>query len=172
MPGGPVKEITRRNFFGWIIVSISGLIGTALLVPLMGYAILPTLKRREESWSEMGSVDALEVDLPKEFAVVRSTTSGWMKTESVRSVWALKTPEGKVVVYSPICPHLGCAYQWKEDQKEFQCPCHNSVFDVNGRVLSGPAPRSLDTLPAKVEGDMVYIRYEEFKVGTRKKEVI
>ncbi|HET6371618.1 MAG TPA: ubiquinol-cytochrome c reductase iron-sulfur subunit [Nitrospiria bacterium] len=153
-------------------MSISGLIGTALFVPLLGYAILPTLKRREEPWSEMGSVEALEVDLPKEFAVVRSTTSGWMKTESVRSVWALKTPEGKVVVYSPICPHLGCAYQWKQELKEFQCPCHNSVFDVNGRVLSGPAPRSLDTLPAKVEGDTVYIRYEEFKVGTPKKEVI
>jgi nitrite reductase/ring-hydroxylating ferredoxin subunit len=33
-----------------------------------------------------------------------------------------------------------------------QCPCHGSVYAADGRVLSGPAPRSLDTLPMQVQG--------------------
>ena len=42
---------------------------------------------------------------------------------------------------SAVCTHLGCLLDKTENG--FQCPCHGSNFDANGRVLSGPAPRSL-----------------------------
>lgn len=43
----------------------------------------------------------------------------------------------------PICTHLGCTVNWKPDQKRFVCPCHGSQYDAQGRVLHGPARRSL-----------------------------
>ena len=32
------------------------------------------------------------------------------------------------VVFSPICPHLGCKYAWNDAQNKFLCPCHGSVY--------------------------------------------
>ena len=37
------------------------------------------------------------------------------------------------------------------------CPCHGSEFDLNGKVIKGPANRNLNTLPYKIEGDIVII---------------
>jgi cytochrome b6-f complex iron-sulfur subunit len=42
---------------------------------------------------------------------------------------------------SAVCTHLGCTVNLAGDG--FHCPCHGSVFDQGGAVLSGPAPSSL-----------------------------
>jgi cytochrome b6-f complex iron-sulfur subunit len=42
---------------------------------------------------------------------------------------------------SAICTHLGCTVNLSGDG--FHCPCHGSVFDQSGRVVSGPAPAGL-----------------------------
>lgn len=44
-----------------------------------------------------------------------------------------------------VCPHLGCLVQPNEDGG-FVCPCHDSLFDEEGRPLNGPATRPLDHL--------------------------
>ena len=165
-------KITRRDFFGKMIGSIAGLIGLGLAIPIFGYTILPALRKPEESWSEAGPVDQLEINRPKELEIIRSLSSGWMKTSTAQSIWAFRKPDGKIVVYSPLCPHLGCGYQWVDNKKNFHCPCHNSIYDLDGKVLGGPAPRPLDTLPVKTEGDRLFVQYKDFKAGTSKKEEI
>src|SRR5690349_2026191 len=42
---------------------------------------------------------------------------------------------------SAVCTHLGCTVNLAGDG--FHCPCHGSVFDKTGAVLSGPAPAGL-----------------------------
>lgn len=37
------------------------------------------------------------------------------------------------------CPHLGCALKWNEVEHSWDCPCHGSRFDEEGRVLDNPA---------------------------------
>jgi len=37
------------------------------------------------------------------------------------------------------CPHLGCALKWNETERSWDCPCHGSRFDENGRLLDNPA---------------------------------
>ena len=39
----------------------------------------------------------------------------------------------------PRCPHLGCALQWNEAEHSWDCPCHGSRFDRDGRLLNNPA---------------------------------
>lgn len=42
---------------------------------------------------------------------------------------------------SSVCTHLGCNV--KRAATGFECPCHGSRFDDNGRVVRGPAPAPL-----------------------------
>ena len=54
------------------------------------------------------------------------------------------------------CTHLGCTVPWRNDENEFHCPCHGSLFNQKGEVLGGPAPRPLDLFPMKlVDGNLV-----------------
>lgn len=42
---------------------------------------------------------------------------------------------------SAICTHLGCTVN--RASQGYHCPCHGSVFDEQGSVKGGPAPRAL-----------------------------
>ena len=44
-----------------------------------------------------------------------------------------------------VCPHLGCLVEPHEDGG-YMCPCHDSLFDKEGRALSGPATGALQSL--------------------------
>ena len=64
----------------------------------------------------------------------------------------MKIGDATVVAFGPNCTHLGCAYHWDAGKNDFLCPCHNSVFSIDGKVVSGPAPRPLDRFETKIEG--------------------
>lgn len=55
------------------------------------------------------------------------------------------------------CTHLGCSVPWVEDEGQFHCPCHGSLFNEKGEVLGGPAPRPLDVFPVTVEDGQVWV---------------
>ena len=42
---------------------------------------------------------------------------------------------------SAVCTHLGCTVN--RAAKGYHCPCHGSVFNEEGAVEGGPAPRAL-----------------------------
>jgi len=43
---------------------------------------------------------------------------------------------------SAVCTHLGCTVN--KTHTGFHCPCHGTVFEKNGAVVSGPAPKPLE----------------------------
>lgn len=47
----------------------------------------------------------------------------------------------------PRCPHLGCALQWNQAEHSWDCPCHGSRFDENGKLLNNPATDDLKHPP-------------------------
>ncbi len=67
------------------------------------------------------------------------------------------------VVFSSICPHLGCRYSWNADAKRFICPCHGSQFDLVGAHLAGPAPRGLDPLPFREHNGVAEVTWIQYK---------
>jgi cytochrome b6-f complex iron-sulfur subunit len=50
---------------------------------------------------------------------------------------------GAAALYK-VCTHLGCIYAWVDVNDRFECPCHGSKYRLDGRRITGPAPRSLD----------------------------
>ena len=55
---------------------------------------------------------------------------------------------GRLYAVSPVCPHRGCALQWNDDEKTWDCPCHGSRFDYTGRRLFHPAKAALKSFDA------------------------
>lgn len=39
----------------------------------------------------------------------------------------------------PRCPHLGCALRWNAIEHSWDCPCHGSRFDKDGKLQDNPA---------------------------------
>ena len=52
---------------------------------------------------------------------------------------------------SAVCTHLGCTVNRAD--KGYHCPCHGSVFDDQGNVKSGPAPRALSWFEVSLSKD-------------------
>jgi menaquinol-cytochrome c reductase iron-sulfur subunit len=164
-PGFTTPVGSRRAFFRRATIAIAGLIGAGLAVPLFGYVISPALQRREHQWVDVGSVDDIPLGKPRQLDHVTTIRDGYLERQSQKAVWAVKQTSGEVTVFAPMCTHLGCGYRWEDAEARFQCPCHGSLFDIDGRVLGGPAPRPLDRLPSKVENGRLLVIFKEFKSG-------
>lgn len=158
---------SRRRFFSWVTKIAAGLVGFGLAIPLAGYVISPALRRRAQSWVEVGRLDALQEGEPTQLDYVTIARDGYMEAKTQKAVWAVKQPDGSVTVFAPLCTHLGCGYHWDTTDRQFKCPCHGSIYDVTGAVLAGPAPRALDRLPTKIEVGRLLVMYKEFKSGRK-----
>lgn len=163
------QQVTRRNFMIRAILGIFAFIGGVMAVALGGFGIMPVLKKRQAAWSDAGTVEDLVVDQPQERRFFEMVRSGWQSSKQERTVWLVKKADAGVVAFSANCPHLGCGYRWIAEKSRFECPCHGSIFDINGKVISGPSPRMLDGIETRVENGRLLVRYEVFQLGTAKK---
>ncbi len=68
-----------------------------------------------------------------------------------------------------VCTHLGCVVPWNASENKFMCPCHGSQYNSEGKVVRGPAPRSLALVHADVadSGKIVFSQWTEkdFRTG-------
>lgn len=55
-----------------------------------------------------------------------------------------KDEDGKLHSWSPYCTHLGCLLTWNNLERTWDCSCHGSRFERDGRVLHGPATKDMD----------------------------
>jgi menaquinol-cytochrome c reductase iron-sulfur subunit len=157
----PTSELTRRRFYIGAIYAVWAAIGAALGIPALIYLFLPPRVRHENQWVDVGDVSQLTPNSPVEMTFRRNRIDGWKVISERSTAWVVKRPDSSVTAFGPQCTHLGCAYHWEESKNEFVCPCHNSIFGVDGRVISGPAPRPLDRYEAKVEGSHVMLGHLE-----------
>ena len=158
LDAGPESGAWSRRVFGYaVIYGLGSLIAAALAIPAALYLFLPPKTRKPQPWVEAGDLSQLEPGTPQEMTFRRTHVDGWKIYSEKGTAWVVKTPQGKVIAFSPACTHLGCAYHWDASKKDFLCPCHGSVFAVDGSVLSGPAPRPLDRFEVKVENARLWL---------------
>lgn len=131
------KRISRRNFLGWLWAAASvGLLGQA------GAALFQFSKPRGESGAFGGEVVA---------GAVEEFEPGTVSHVQKGRFYISRLEDGGVLALWQRCTHLGCTVPWREDEGEFHCPCHSSLFDRKGQVLGGPAPRPLDLFPVSLK---------------------
>ena len=54
-----------------------------------------------------------------------------------------KDEEGKTYAVFASCSHLGCELKWNQDELSWDCPCHGSRFDYEGRLIDNPAKEDI-----------------------------
>jgi menaquinol-cytochrome c reductase iron-sulfur subunit len=153
----PELSTTRRRFYLAVINIVGAVIGAALAIPAFIYLFFPPRQKKGNEWVDVADVDQLKVNTPQEILFQRSRVDGWRVVAEKTSTWVVKTGPAQVTAFAPQCTHLGCAYHWDEQNKNFLCPCHTSTFSIDGKVLSGPAPRPLDKFAVKIDGNKLAV---------------
>ncbi len=130
------RILTRREFLG------TGLaLSTVALFGQAGAALLNFLRPRIEPGTFGGVVLAGQVD---EFK------PGTVSHVLAGRCYISRLEDGGFLALWQRCTHLGCTVPWREAEGIFNCPCHSSLFDTLGQVISGPAPRPLDLFPLSI----------------------
>jgi menaquinol-cytochrome c reductase iron-sulfur subunit len=160
---------TRRGFLKLAVGVLSALVAAAMAVPLVGAIIGPSFRLKKARWIKVGDISSLLFEKPTNMKFPYKTEDAYIRETVIHNIWVIKHSSSEVTVFSPICPHLGCHYAWHAETHEFVCPCHGSIYSITGKVLGGPAPRPLDTLPWRMEKEELSIEWETFKVGIPKK---
>lgn len=133
---------------------------------IAGMLITDLIQGRANPWEKLYDPARITVKATPAFVKENSNFVGhmikdWVKPGEVDNVESIRHGEGailrqgasKIAVYrdeqgvlherSAVCSHLGCIVQWNGGEKSWDCPCHGSRFDGEGRILNGPAVRPL-----------------------------
>ena len=200
-PGTP-EEVSRRTFMANATLTIGGIIGLGLAIPIVG-SLIPSDQGgggtfsplSPDEWKQLQS----STERPVKLTFQLKSKDAYLPEETDQQfVWGIKsdvekmrkarpdlfTADGKsifdgkevkgipsydvvnmgFVMFSPICPHLGCRFNYDGDQNKFLCPCHGSVYTREGAHIGGPAPRGLDPLPLREQSgqaEVMWIRYQD-----------
>lgn len=135
------KTMSRRNFLG---IAWGGSI--ALVFGQAAVALLRFIQP-VSAGGFGGSIYAGKVE---EFAI------GSINRILAGRFFISRTDDGIIAMWQK-CTHLGCAVPWVEEERQFHCPCHGSLFNEVGEVVGGPAPRPLDTFPVSIRSGEVWV---------------
>jgi len=155
-----MESSTRRSFYSAAIAGLGGLMTAALAAPAAAYLLIRPKSQKQSDFVPAADLSQLTVGKPEEVVFRRTRVDGWRVLNEKSTAWVLRKDDQKVIAYAPQCTHLGCAYHWDEKENNFLCPCHTSTFSIDGKVLSGPAPRPLDRFVTKIDQGKILIGTE------------
>lgn len=191
-PGTP-EDQTRRTFMANAVIALGGVIGLGLAIPLVT-SLVPPSDANVDPWSPLSADEMAKLkkatDKPVKVTFMLHESNGYFgAVDTEQFFWAIKTDEATMrkkrpqlfdgiekvpysvvnmgfVVFSPICPHLGCRYDWDGALNRFACPCHGSQYTNIGEHVAGPALRGLDPLPLREFSGKVDVEWIEYKQNT------
>jgi menaquinol-cytochrome c reductase iron-sulfur subunit len=157
VPPSGDEGTSRRNFYVVAIYGLWGTISAALGLPALFYLLFPPKAKKVDEWIEVGDIGRMAPLSPVEMTFRRTRVDGWKVISEKSTAWVVKNSGNQMTAFGPQCTHLGCAYHWEEGKGQFLCPCHTSLFSIDGKVVSGPAPRPLDRFQTKLNGSKLLL---------------
>jgi nitrite reductase/ring-hydroxylating ferredoxin subunit len=129
----------------------TGLLASAasFLYPVLRYLIPPRLPDLGGNAVLAARVSELKANTAKTFRF--GTRPGLL----------IQSGEGEYRAMSATCTHLACTVQYRPDLQEIWCACHNGMYDLKGRNISGPPPRPLESFEVQVRGDEIFVRRKQ-----------
>jgi cytochrome b6-f complex iron-sulfur subunit len=139
------KKKTRRSFLAEALVSWIILMLLPIIYGITKY-ILPS-KISEAVQESMKAAKVYEIT-PQTSKLVRFNN---------KPVLIIRNERGQIKALSAVCTHLGCIIQYLPVQRNFHCNCHGSIFDTDGKNISGPAPIPLAQFKVDIKSDDIII---------------
>jgi cytochrome b6-f complex iron-sulfur subunit len=144
----PQEEVAapqRRRFLG--ILLGGGLLASAasFFYPVLRYLVPPRLTDMGGDTVVAGKVGELRPNSGKIFRF--GSRPGLLLLDS----------QGQYRALSATCTHLSCTVQYRGDLHQVWCACHNGMYDLAGRNISGPPPRPLEQYDVHVRGDEIIV---------------
>lgn len=138
-------EPMRRRVIG--IFLGSGLLASfaSFIYPVLRYLVPPAV-------ADLGGDEAVAAKLTD-----LKPNSGKIFRFGSRPGLLIMNSDGTYRALSGTCTHLGCTVQYRNDLREVWCACHNGIYDLNGRNVSGPPPRPLDVFDVHLRGDEIVV---------------
>ncbi len=141
------EQPSRRGFLNWFLGTGLGALVVAVLYPLARYVSPPDVPEAQTERVVAGKEGDLK---PNEGKIFRfGSLPGLL----------VRTADGEYKAYSATCTHLNCTVQYRGDLKQIWCACHNGIYDLHGKNVSGPPPRPLEEYKVNVaNGEIVVSR--------------
>jgi nitrite reductase/ring-hydroxylating ferredoxin subunit len=90
------------------------------------------------------------------------TTAGGSATIKLggQEILLIRHSASELRAVSSLCTHQRCGVKYNPKTAKLNCACHGSVFDLSGKVLTGPATKNLTSFPASLDGERIIITVE------------
>ncbi len=105
---------------------------------------------RGPGWSEFALSDFPSLDVVGGSAVFE-------RPEALINAWVVHRADDTFAAVWRVCTHGACDVAPRADET-FECPCHGSVFGIDGHVIQGPATRPLLRFEAVRAGGSLFLR--------------
>ena len=137
---------TRREFLEYCTGGVLALVAPGLLKGCA--AGIPILR---------GRFDGIRVVIPR--TALTAVTQTVFRVQAANlpiSLILRRLPDGEYLALSTVCTHSGC--EVRPLPSSFQCPCHGSEYDLEGRVTVGPAREPLQRYAVKTTEESIMIK--------------
>ncbi|WP_373539271.1 ubiquinol-cytochrome c reductase iron-sulfur subunit [Chamaesiphon sp.] len=152
--------IKRRSLLGYFSI---GWLASCFPVVLAACSPTPSKSDPATANNQTGTTDVKGTAKPTAdgFTPIGSVAdldkAGYLQTTTVAVARDPANPQ-QLLAVNPKCTHQGCDVKWVAGGKKYVCPCHDSDFAADGKVLKGPATTALATYPAKIVGTQVLVK--------------
>ncbi|PIC78418.1 MULTISPECIES: ubiquinol-cytochrome c reductase iron-sulfur subunit [Sporosarcina] len=155
------NKVSRRTFLSYTLMGTGGFMASAMLMPMIRFAIDPVLASAGGSDmipTPQKAADLTETPVRVDYTI-KDRQDAWYTSDESNTAWVYKEGD-KVIALSPVCKHLGCTVNWEGDEhkNEFFCPCHAGRYKKNGDNIPGSPPLGpLDEFEVEVIDGLVYL---------------
>jgi Rieske Fe-S protein len=158
------RSMSRRALLAKLGLLFNGVIGAALVVPVVRYLLSPVIHEKRagyDSWLPLGDLAKFPAGQTRLATYRNPVVNSWDGQTGDIACWVRNVDDKKFQVFAINCAHLGCPVRWFAQSNLFLCPCHGGAYYQDGSRASGPPERGLFQYQYKIEAGKILIQAGE-----------
>lgn len=149
------RRLSRRQF-ALLGTQVAGATVAVLLgIPIIGFILSPLFRGEAKAEATVGDISDVPDAQPTKY-VVEFPAGDWSSAKVKAAVYVVKRGDN-LKVFSNVCTHMQCPVHWDGSIKQFLCPCHGGLYDIDGTNVGGPPPKPLPQYVHRVDGTTLHV---------------
>ena len=155
MAASEPRRLSRRQFALLGTQFVAAGVTLLLAIPIVGFILSPLFRRAPTYEAKVGDISGVPEGEPTKFTVT-FPQGEWTVARESAAVYVVRSGND-YKIFSNVCTHLQCPVRWEDSLREFLCPCHGGLYDINGNNVGGPPPKPLPQYVHRIDGTTLYI---------------